>query len=305
MAAGFVRAATELQARDVNQLGDVGYPHYDMPRVMGTARQTFAFLSVICIGMTGLSAWLAFKKPVTLLLAPLMVLVSPLYFRHSWVYLNVDIVGASFVMMTLAACLLGLRRPSIRQSAVVSGILAGLCAASKYTLVVAILPVLVAISFTRLRARLFSTWAIALAAMVLAFFAAVPYSLIDIPGFLNGLGYEVFHYASGHAGFAGESGLSQLLYYLNHFLAEFGYGIAALAVLGLFLFSVADWRTAAVVLAFPAPLLWLLSSQRVHFTRNALAIQPFVAMFAAYGLVVVHDWLVTIASRRRKWALKG
>jgi hypothetical protein len=113
MAAGFVRAATELQIRDVNQLGDVGYPHYDIPRVMGTARQAFAFLSVICIGMTGLSAWLAFRKPVTLLLAPLMVLVSPLYFRHSWVYLNVDIVGASFVMMTVAACLLGLR-PGVR-----------------------------------------------------------------------------------------------------------------------------------------------------------------------------------------------
>jgi hypothetical protein len=146
-----------------------------------------------------------------------------------------------------------------------------------------------------------SACAAALAAMAAAFLAAVPYSVIDIPAFLNGVGYEVFHYASGHAGFAGEPGLGQFVYYLRHFREDFGYGLALLAVVGLLASPRAGWRRAAVVVAFPAALLWLLSSQRVHFTRNALAIHPFVAMFAALGFVTVHEWAVGIAARRG-WA---
>jgi hypothetical protein len=298
MAVGFLRGATHLEIRDINRLGQVGYPYYETPRAMQTARQAFALLSVICLAMTGLSAWIAFRKPATILLAPLLLLASPLFFRHSWTYLNVDIVGVSFVMLTLAACLLGTTHPSIQQSAVVPGVFAGLATGSKYTLAIVALPVLLALGLYFPRARIISACVAALAAMLVAFLAAVPYSLIDIPGFLNGVAYEAFHYASGHAGFAGEPGLPQLLYYLRHFLSEFGYGAALLAVLGVFLFSRADWRRAAVVTMFPAGLLWLLSSQRVHFTRNALAIHPFVAMFAAFGFVALHDWIVKVATRR-------
>jgi hypothetical protein len=303
MTVGFISGATHLEIRDVNQIGEVAYPYYETPRVMKTARQAFALLSVIALAMTGWSAWLAFRSPATILLAPLILLASPLYFFHSWTYLNVDIVGATFVMLTLTACLIGTARPAILQSAVLPGVLAGLTAASKYNLAIVILPVLLAIGLYWPRARLFSAWVAALAAMFAAFLAAVPYSLIDIPGFLNGVGYEVFHYASGHAGFAGEPGLSQLLYYLRHFLFEFGYGAAVFALLGLVMLPLADWRRAAVVLIFPAGLLWLLSSQRVHFTRNALAIQPFVAMCAAWGVMTVHAWVVQVATRRG-WALK-
>ena len=241
---------------------------------------------------------MAFQKPATMVLAPLILFASPLYHRQSWVYLNVDIVGTSLVMLAVAACLAGLRHLSIRRSAIVPGVLAGLAAGSKYTLAIAILPALMAIGVSFPRARLITAWAAAVAAMVVAFLAAVPYSLIDIPGFMNGLGYETFHYASGHAGFADDPGWPQVVYYSRHFLSEFGYVASALAVLGLVLFPSADWRRAAVVTIFPVALLWLLISQRVHFTRNALAIQPFVAMFAVYGLVTLHRWIVDTAARR-------
>ena len=301
MAMGFLRGATQLQIRDINQLGDVGYPRYDTPIVMGTARQAYALLSVIALGMTGLSAWLAFRRPATMLLAPILMLASPLYFRHSWTYLNVDIVGTSFAALTIAACLLGTRNPSFLQSAVIPGVFAGLATGSKYTLAVVILPVLVAIGLFFPPGRRISASFTAIIAMLLAFIAAVPFCLIDIPGFLNGVGYEVFHYASGHAGYAGEPGLEQLVFYLRHFLAEFGYGAAIAAVLGLVLFPRVDWRRAIVLAAFPVALLFLLSSNRVHFTRNALAIQPFVAMFAAFGIVAAHDWIVKTAAIRG-WA---
>ncbi len=184
------------------------------------------------------------------------------------------------------------------------GVFVGLAAASKYSLGIVALPVLLAIALSIPRAQVVAAWAGALSAMVVAFLAAVPYSLVDIPGFLNGIGYEAFHYASGHAGFAAEPGWPQLVYYSRHLLAEFGYAAAALATLGLVLFPFTDWKRAVVLTIFPAGLLWLLTSQRVHFTRNALAIQPFVAMFASYALVTLHGWIIR-AIARRSWAPKA
>ena len=158
---------------------------------MQTARQAFALLAVIGLAMTGLSAWIVSRNPITMVLAPLVLLGSPLFFRHSWTYLNVDIVGTSFVMLTLAGCLLGTTRPSIPRSAVVPGVLAGMAAGSKYTLALAVLPVLAALVLYLPRPRALLACAAALAAMIVAFLVVVPYSVIDIPGFLNGVGYEV------------------------------------------------------------------------------------------------------------------
>ncbi len=304
MALGFVRGAAHLEIREVNQIGRVTYPYYETPRVMKTARQAFALLGVVCLGTTGLSALLAFQRPPTMVVAPLILIASPLYFRDSWVYLNVDIVGASFAMLTVAAGLAGARRPSIGRSALLPGLFAGLAAGSKYTLALAILPVLVSIGLYYPRARVVAAWAAAVGAMIAAFLAVVPYSLIDIPGFLNGVGYEAFHYASGHAGSAGEPGWPQLLFYSRHFVSEFGPVACALAVVGLVRLAAADWRLAAVLGIFPAALLWLLTTQRVHFTRNALAIHPFVVMWAAYGLVTLHSWIVQAAAHRG-WARAG
>lgn len=297
MAVGFVRGAAHAEISDIHRLGNVGYPYYETRRPMQTARQLFALLSVIALAATGRASWLAFRQPAAVFLAPLILFASPLFFFHSWTYLNVDIVGACFVMLTVVACLEGTRRPSIYQSALVPGALAGLATGSKYTLAFVILPVLLAIGFYLTGARRTRAWLAALAAMVLAFLVAVPYSLIDIPGFLNGVASEAFHYASGHRGFQGSPGLEQLVFYARHFASEFGLA-TIVAVIGAAGYMVRDWRRAAVLLAFPVAVLWQLSSQRVHFTRNVLSLHPLLAMFAALGVLAVHGWLLELAARR-------
>jgi len=301
MAVGFLRSAAHLGIYEVRRLGNMDYPYYDTPIVMQTARQLFAVLSIVAVAATGLSAWLAFRKPVAILLAPLILLASPLFFFHSWTYLNVDVVGTCFVMLTLTACLLGTRRPSIHQSVIIPAVCAGLATGSKYTLALVVLPVLLAIGFQFTGARRVWAWVAALATMAAAFFAVVPYSLIDIPGFLNGVAWETFHYASGHRGFTAEPGLPQLLFYLRHFASEFGVGGAILAVLGVSACAAVDWRRAAVLALFPVGLLWLLASQRAHFTRNVLSLLPLVATFAALGLISLHGWVCGLITRRG-WA---
>ena len=298
MAVGFLRGASHLEIRELRHVGNVGYPYYETRRVMQTARQVFVVLSVMALAATGVSAWLAFGEPAAILLAPLILLASPLFFFHSWTYLNVDIVGTSLVMLTIAGCLQGMRRSSIFQSAIAPAALAGLATGSKYTLALVGLPVLSGIGLYLTGSRRIRAWAIALGTLVGAFLVAVPYSVIDIPLFLDGVASEAFHYASGHRGYNGEPGLSQLLYYGRHFASEFGVIGVMLAVLGFAVYAVADWRRATVLASFPVATLWLLSIQVVHFPRNVLSLHPLVAMFAAFGLIFLYRWALRRATRR-------
>jgi prepilin signal peptidase PulO-like enzyme (type II secretory pathway) len=176
-------------------------------------------------------------------------------------------------------------------------VFAGLSTGSKYTLAVLILPVLLAIVLYVRRGSRMWTCLAAVTAMTAAFLVAVPYSVIDIPGFLNGIAFEASHYAGGHVGWDGDPGLPQLAYYTARFVSEFGIVGVLVTILGVFTFSVADWRRAAIVVSFPAALLWLLASQRVHFPRNALALYAVVAMLLTYGIVSVHGWIVKLAER--------
>lgn len=298
MATGFIQSATRLELREVKDIGNVGYPYYDARRPMQTARRFYAILAVVALAMSGISAWLAFGRPVLLAATPLVLLLSPLFWFHSWTYLNVDLVAASFTALALASTLAGMRRTSLLHSAVLPGVCAGLATGSKYTLAVAIVPVLLGLVLGQPRGTRLRGCVTALAAMVAAFLVAVPYSLLDIPGFLNGVASEAFHYASGHRGYNEEPGLAQFLYYAGHFASEFGLAGVVLAPLGLAALAWHDWRRAVVLAALPAVLLALLSAQRVHFPRNALSLHPIVALCIAAGLAVIHGWLVAAIARR-------
>jgi hypothetical protein len=186
------------------------------------------------------------------------------------------------------------------QSALIPGVFAGLATASKYTLALVIVPVLLAIALYLGRGR--RVWAslLALAAMVLAFVATTPYSLLDLPNFLSGVAFETFHYARGHVGWDADPGFPQVLFYARHFISDYGVAAVAVSVAGAAAFLVADWRRALVLLSFPAALGWLLVSQRVHFERNVLSLHPVVTMCAAFGAVAIHGGIAAWA-RQRAW----
>src|SRR5262249_47937107 len=159
-----------------------------------------------------------------------------------WKYLNVDIVGTCFVVLTLVACLKGINKLSMYQAAVLPGVFAGLATGSKYTLALVIVPVLLAIWFYFDARRRISATVATLAAMLAAFLIVVPYSVLDIRGFLNGLAFEAYHYSHGHYGYDADPGLPQLSYYAGQFVAEFSAVGVVLVILGACVFSLADWR---------------------------------------------------------------
>lgn len=297
MAAGFVRGAARGEVASTGQLHNFGFPYYDHPTIMRTARQLFALLGVIGVGATGVSAWLLVRRRSAVLFAPLLLAISPLYFTDSWRYLNVDIVAACFASATLAAALYATYRPSLGQSAILPGALAGLATASKYTLAVTFAPVLLGILFYLPRQRRVLAATLGLAAMVGAFVIAVPYSVLALPTFLNGVAAEAFHYASGHRGRQAAPGLEQALFYGRHFLGDFGVALPV-AVVGAIVLFRQDWRRAAVASAYPLALLLLLLNQRVQFARNVLSVHPMLAICAAAGTLALYDGLLRLVKRR-------
>ena len=144
MAAGVAWTPAEERPPGSDPVGLWTYPHYERPAVIGAARRLFALLSVVALGATGLAAWRFLQWPGALLLAPLVLATSRLFFTHSWEYLNVDVVAACFAALGIAACLHGTRRPSVAALAVVPGICAGLAAGSKYPSGLALAPAVVA-----------------------------------------------------------------------------------------------------------------------------------------------------------------
>ena len=99
----------------------------------------------------------------------------------------------------------------------------------------------------------------AVATSCVTFLVVVPYSILDLPAFLNGLAAEARHYNSGHTGFDANPGMAQLGHYARHFVAEFGIVGGILAVLGLSSVVVRDRRLAVLLTAFPVALIALWS----------------------------------------------
>ena len=295
LAVGFVRAAQEDSdvRPDIHQIGSVGYPYYGTPTAVETSKQLFAVLSVIVLAMTGVIAWRVTRRPGAVIIGPAILASSELFFRHSWQYLNVDIVGTCFVVLTVASCLSATIHSSVARSAVVPAVWAGLAAASKYTLGLVFLPVLVGIWMYQEGDRRVRSSGIALATVCVSFLAAVPFAILDLPAFLNGLAFDVWHYGSaGHVGFNDEPGLTQLTNYATHFTNEFGLVGAVLATVGSVAAFRRDWRRCVLFLAFPVLLVTLLAGQRVIFTRNVLPIHPLYAVAIGYGFIVLNGWFM-------------
>ena len=298
LAVGFIRAAPEEGVVDIRQIGSVSYPYYGTPKAVQTSKQLFVVLSVIALAMTGVVAWRVTGRPGAVITGPAILATSDLFFRHSWQYLNVDVVGTCFVVLTVASCLSATDRPSVVRSAVVPALWAGLAAASKYTLGLVFLPVLMGIWMYQEGDRRLVSAGVATATVCLTFLAAVPYALLDLPAFLNGLAFDAWHYRTGHVGFDDEPGLSQLRYYANHLTNEFGLVGAVLATVGSVAALRRDWRRCVLFLTFPVVLLTLLAGQRVHFTRNVLGIHPLYAVAVGYGFVVLYGFLSRMYARR-------
>ncbi len=218
------------------------------------------------------------------LLAAGLLAVMPVHVQSSH-YVLTDTPMTFFVTLALVLSLAAHERGTIAAFAW-AGAAAGLAAATKYNGAVALLMPLLACLMTP-RAKDPRLWCAlaAIAACFLAFVAGAPYTLLDLPGFLNGFAQLSGHYAGGPA-----PAEAPALTYIKHLLIYFGYPAALLAAAGFVLAVVriikgpgrARW---AVLLVIPVAHFYLISKQQLVYGRYLLPMVPMLCLLAAMAVV--------------------
>jgi 4-amino-4-deoxy-L-arabinose transferase-like glycosyltransferase len=224
------------------------------------------------------------------LLAAVMLAVMPLHVRESH-YALTDVPTTFFVVLTFLLSLRAGERPTMWAFAA-AGAAAGLAGATKYNGIVCVLmPILASLMMPaawRVRAR---TACLTVAAALVMFLLAAPYTFLDLPNFLNQFARLASIYKV-----PGVSSDPMWLSYLKHLRLALGVPGAAIAAAGL-VFGVIriiagpDRLKWLLAIAFPLVYFRFISSQTLVFGRYLLPLVPFLSLLAAVALVRAVIWL--------------
>lgn len=297
MTYGYLDAANHLELQSTREIGLVGYPYYEHPRVVRPARRLFALLSVAAMALV---AWLAYRFGglVAMLAAPALLGLSTLYFEQSQAYLNVNIVGCAFSWATLALVIHFFERPDWMAKVAAPGLLGGLTIACKYNFAAVLLAPLLAILFaggTRKPAKAAALLGLAGA----AFLAVAPYTLLDFKTFLDDLGKTTFVYRQGEFSQPGSATfLGHFVLCMKDLARDFGTATGLFAALGAVVLVRRAPRQALIVAVFPALLLLQMCRTPTHLMRNLVPFLPFLALAAALGFAAAATLLAAWLGRR-------
>ena len=222
------------------------------------------------------------------LLAAVMFAVMPLHVRESHFVLT-DVPVTFLVMLTLLLSLRAHERSTLTAFAV-AGAAAGLAGATKYNgVLVLFLPLLACALTPAVRPSRIAAAALVLVSMVVTFLVAAPYTLLDLPAFLN-----QFARLSGEYRAALAVPEPIWIIYLKHLRNAYGYPGSAIAVAGLLMGA---WKIArgpdrfkwAMVTLFPLLYFRFISNQHIFYGRYLLPLLPFVSLLGAAAVVAFVD----------------
>jgi 4-amino-4-deoxy-L-arabinose transferase-like glycosyltransferase len=212
-----------------------------------------------------------------------LMAVMPLHVRESHFVLT-DVPATFLVTLTFLLALRAHEHRTVKAFAW-AGAAAGLAAATKYPAGLSLLlPLVVACMTPEARP---SRWVAALAATAAsagAFLLAAPYTVLDLPGFLDG-------YARLSASYSGRYFDTPVwLIYIKHLRNSVQWPAFLLMIGGAILAIVravggpgrVRW---ALVVMFPVVYLWFVSRQSLVFGRYLLPLVPFVCLLAAVAVV--------------------
>ena len=224
-------------------------------------------------------------------LAAAFLAVSPVHIMVSHWY-RPDTILALFCGAAVMAAV-GLYRRNDLRSYLLCGALAGLAASVKYNAVVLqFIPIGLAHLLAKRDLFDWRLWVTPLVALAV-FLVITPYSLLDLPGFLDGFAFEIHHYyVRGHAGADAVGGfVTGGLWYLRKLLLYDGLWVA-LAAASVFLVERRRRAEVAILASWPVMVLCLNATARI---RTVLALVPLLLVMpvlAAIGL----DRVLTLAA---------
>lgn len=305
--AGEARELKDISTRDTFGLSDYAFSA-SHPRIAKYNRAFsvgFSFLTVALVGVIAIQLGL---NPLATLGAALITAISPALVRSS-ATIGVDVIVGPLVLVAIALSLAAFSRKH-RGLLFAAAIAAGLATSTKYNAGIAVcVPV-----FTALLMRWWGTACALCAASALAFLAATPYLLVELPLFLDHVAYEIWHYGiAGHVGNEGQPGIPQALFYMN-WLRTDGVGLLALILLAVsFVLTILQTRSpravsseklrAAIVALFPILYFAFMCTQKANFTRNMHVLIPFIAISAMAGAQSLSAYLGRYSALAQRAAL--
>jgi 4-amino-4-deoxy-L-arabinose transferase-like glycosyltransferase len=216
-------------------------------------------------------------------LASGLMAVMPLHVRESH-YVLTDVPATFFVSLTLLLTLRASERERAKDFAW-AGAAAGLAAATKYPGALAILLPVIAVWMTlAAKPSRLVAWLSVLAGAALAFLIAAPYTILDLPAFLNGYANLAGYYSPKPLG------ESAAVTYLKHLSRSMAWPAFVLVLTGLALGGLRAVRGPGrvrwtITIVFPLAYFYFLSGQSLVYGRYLLPLVPFVCLLAAAGAV--------------------
>ena len=290
----------------LSNLNGLTLPEQVLPGVVGRATMPSQFwvgrgAVALCSVLTVLLVyWLArqvFGRRAGLL-AALLLAFSPTHIRNShFIAPDVPMVLVSMACLCVAYGVLTRGR---RQDYVLAGLLAGLAISTKYNAYAVLVPLLLAHFFQRggrivawVRHSLVVDTDLLLAGLACGagFLVGTPYAVLDLPAFLNGVAFEVRHYAT--VGDPGTEYQNAWLWYSAFLLRAEGL-LPLLAVGQAIRGALAHQRQTWFLLSYPLVSLLLVSSYAVKNDRTVLTIVPVLAILAGAAL----DWMIGVLQAR-------
>lgn len=218
------------------------------------------------------------------LLAAGLLAVMPLHVQSSH-YVLADTPTTFFITLALVLTLSAHERGTAGSFAW-AGAAAGFAAATKYNGAIALLmPLLACVMTPRAKDSRLSCALAAVAASAAAFLIGAPYSVLDLPTFLDDFARLAVHFKVGST-----PAEPPWITYVKHLLIQFGYPAMLLAVAGFILAIVrivkgpgrVRW---AVLLVMPIVQFYMISGQQIVFARYLLPMVPMLCLLAATAVV--------------------
>ncbi len=232
------------------------------------------------------------------LLAALTLAVMPLHAQHSH-FLTVDVPATFWAMLSLLwAVRLATEDPKPLRAALWAGVFAGLAAATKYNLALAVLPLVAACILTRQWKGL----ALGVPMFVLAFLAACPGVVLENAAFLRDLRFEAVHVQNTEDPTFRDTGSGFVYHVARNLDAGLGLPLLLLALVSVGYALYRRGRGDGLLAAFALPYYVLIGLAAVRYARYTLPLLPVLALWVGR---MAADWSrATVPVRREmgRWA---
>lgn len=266
---------------------------FSIEAIYGTGRLVAALIGVLTVYLTYRLARELTGRPAALLAAALLA-VHSLHIREShFILADVPMVALATLALWLAAR--AARRHEVRAYAW-AGAACGLAAAAKYNGGVALVAPIAAWAVSeRTGGRRWVKLAAIAGAAAVAFLAGAPYTVLDLPAFLDGFAAQFARFSAPARG-ADPS----WVVYLKHVSAWFPLAVPlALTGMAIVLFRAGTRRAAVPVVAFVPAYFYVIGTHSPVFARYALPLAPVICVMSAVAVMTTVAYLRRFGPFRR------